>query len=174
MNLFHSFQPHELILLILGTLLFIILLIKLIKEKDISKNIIFLMVLAVGMIGFSAVSKLAFHGFVMELNHAAEAVAENPSEENIKKFNAFYDKLTLEKARRIKPEKLVTIASALEQTGQHDEAYQTVKKALLQKPSSNQAQALKQTIERSLSIRPEFTVPAAPGRSLQPRPTPAQ
>jgi len=172
MDWLNTFQPHEMILLVLGTILFIILLIKLIKEKDISKNVIILMVLAVAMIGFSAVSKLSFQGFVMELNHRAKAVTQNPTKENIARFNESYEKLKTKKETLIKPDQLVSIASALEKTGKHNEAYRTINKAIQKQPESTKARTLQTTIERSLTIRQPGFTPVRPMRTPQPRPTP--
>jgi len=156
MDSLKTFQLHELILLILGAILFLVVVIKLISEKNlknISKNVIILLILSVAMIGFSAVSKLSFQGFVVELNHQAEEVVKNPTEENIKKFTASYAKLNNNKVQLISPDKLLNIANALHKTGRNDEAQRTLTQVIEKKPASEEAKTLKLKIDNSLALR---------------------
>jgi len=149
MKLFDGLYLYEIILMLLGALLFLVLLILLvysvIKNRD-PKSMLLSLLLPVLMIGFPSISKIQYDKLVVELQHQARELEQKPGDPQLKA--AVEQKVIAVTARPIdnSPETLVTVAHAQSALGNDTQALTTVDKALQIAPQLTAAAQLKSAI----------------------------
>jgi len=165
MNLFDGLHLYEIVLLVLGVILFLTLvvtLIILVVQRRSIKSLLLFFIIPVLMIGFPAVSKVKFDKDGVEIDKLALIVAHNPTDESAK------DKLqTL--VSEIKPrasesaQALVKIARAEAVLGNSGKAVDTLNQALNRNPELEAAKDLKSR----LKMLPSTNEPAATRRAVE-------
>jgi hypothetical protein len=165
MNLFDGLHLYEIVLLILGSVLFLVLLVILItfviQRRSITVLLPFL-IASVLMIGFPAVSKVRFDENGIEIDKAALALARNPSDEAAKRK---LETLVAEAKPRAaeSAEGLVKIARAEAVLGNSGKAVDTLNQALNRNPELEAAKDLKSR----LKMLPSTNEPAATRRAVE-------
>jgi tetratricopeptide (TPR) repeat protein len=149
MNLLGGLYLHEVILMVLGTMLFLVLLFLLIysfiKNRSL-KSVLPLFLLPVLMIGFSAIKKIQYDKWVIELKNDVDKLEGNPGDQRLKA--EVESKIALVTARPIDKsvDALVTVARAQTALGKDDQALTTVDKALQIAPQSTEAANIRAAI----------------------------
>src|ERR1700739_2443621 len=87
MNLFDGLYPYEIVLLLLGVILFFVLVVilnVLVRQGRSIAPLLLFFIVPVLMIGFPAISKVKFDRNGVEIDKAAAALARNPSDGSAK------------------------------------------------------------------------------------------
>lgn len=153
MQLFEGLLFYEIVLLILGTLLFLVLLFalvySLVKKRDI-KILALFFVISIIMIGYPSIQKIKFDNGVVEIEKRTKELAQNPADSTAQK--ALMKTLSEIERRPISnPATLVKIAEAQAAIGDTAQALNYVDSALKEAPNLPAATRLRGSIE----ARPE-------------------
>jgi len=160
MKLFDGLYLYEIILMLLGALLFLVLLILLvysvIKNRDL-KLMLLSFLLPVLMIGFSSINKIQYDKLVVELQHKAQELEEKPGDQQLRA--EVEQKIAAVTARPIEQsaDALVTVARAQNALGNESQALTTVNKALQVAPQLPEAARLKTTIVDQQNLKRDAT-----------------
>jgi hypothetical protein len=139
MKLLEGLYLHEVILMVLGALLFVVLLVLLVysvlKNRDL-KLVLLSFLLPVLMIGFSSVKKIQFDKLVVDLEHQARQLEQKPGDQQLR-AEVEKNVATVTDARPIgnRPDTLVIVARAQNALGQEQQALDTAKRAVKIDPS---------------------------------------
>jgi hypothetical protein len=146
---FNGLHLYEIVMLILGAILFLavlVLLIVFVIQRRSIKALLLFFVIAVLMIGFPAVSKIKFDKDGLEIDKATQALTENPS--NLSAKTKLESLVTQTKPRLTEsPEGLVKVARAEAVLGNQDKALDTLDRALKTDPKLETAKDLKTRLE---------------------------
>lgn len=148
MRLFEGLLFYEIVLLVLGVLLFLVLLFALvysiIKKRDIKVLALFF-VISIVMIAYPSIQKIKFNEGVVEIEKRTKALEQNPTDttaqEELEKKLA-----DIEQRQISNPSTLVKIAEAQAAIGDTAKALKNVDLALKEKPDLPQAQRLRTSI----------------------------
>jgi len=149
MNLFDGLHLYEVVLLILGSTLFLVLVAVLIisvaKNRSIKPLLLFFVV-PILMIGFPAVTKVKFDKDGVEIDKATKELAENPSNPALK---SKLETLIQETKPRLDETRggPVKIARAEAVLGDREKALQTLNHALQTNPQLEVAKDLRSRLE---------------------------
>lgn len=160
MKLLEGLYLYEVMLMALGTLLFLVLLVLLIysviKNRDL-KLMFLSFLLPVLMIGFSSIKKIQYDNLVLELQHQARELEQKPGDQQLKA--EVEKKVAAVTARPIEnsADTLVTVARAQNALGKDAQALTTVNKALQVAPQLPEAAQLKTTIVDQQNLKREAT-----------------
>jgi len=149
MQFFEGLLFYELVLLVLGVLLFLVLLFALIysiiKKRDLKVLALFF-VLSIIMIGYPSIQKIKFDNGVVELEKRTRELKENPA--NTAAQNELTKSLSeIEKRPTTNPTTLVKIADAQAAIGDTAKALKNIRDALAVQPDLPQANRLRKRIE---------------------------
>jgi len=160
MKLFEGMYLHEIVMMALGALLFLVLLILLIysviKNRDL-KLMLLSFLLPVLMIGFPSFKKVQLDKWSFELQRLSQELEQKPSDQQLRaEVEAKVAAIT---ARPIEnsPETLVTVARAQNALGNESQALTTVNKALQVAPQLPEAARLKTTIVDQQNLKRDAT-----------------
>jgi hypothetical protein len=158
-SLFSGLKLYEVLLMFLGTILFMsllfILIWKVVKEKAI-KSLLMFFLLPIVMIGYPSIKSISFGDFKAELQETTRQVAETPSD------TVAHSKLLRLLAQvdynRVKddPATLTEIANAYSAIGNYDTALTIVDKAVEQGKGAGETQRVKEDIENKKKTKDEF------------------
>ena len=145
MNLFDGLHLYEIVLLILGTLFFLVLLVLLIVSILRNRSVtafLLLFPVSIVMIGFPAVSKVKFDKDGVEIDKITKELAENPSNAQLKtQLESLVKKV---RPRFSESEHgLVKLARAEAVLGDQEKAVKTLDQALTSNPQLEVAKDLK-------------------------------
>ena len=149
MNFFDGLRLYEIVLLILGTLLFLVLLVLLIvaivRNRSV-KAFILLFPISIVMIGFPAVSKIKFDKDGIEIDKITKELVENPSNTGLK---TKLEELVQQATPRFSESQhgLVKLARAEAVLGKQEKAVKTLDQALVRNPQSEAAKDLRTRLE---------------------------
>lgn len=165
MTLFDGLHLYEIILLVLGVVLFfvlvVILIIFVIQRRSITAVLPFL-IASVLMIAFPAISKVKFDQHGVEIDKLAVAVARNPSDEAAKrKLETLVTQIKPRAAESAQG--LVKIARAEAVLGNANKAVDTLNQALKRNPELEDAKDLRSR----LKMLPSTNEPAATRRAVE-------
>lgn len=157
---FSSMLPFEIILLIMGVIVFLALLFLLIwndlkKEKILTLLPFFL--IPVILVGYPSIQSVEFKDDGLSIQKYTQAVQANPADTASR--NLLEEKLAQFKSNsrtQNNPKALTTIADAQLALGKLDSAALTVKQASLIAPRSNDVKQTSDEIKRHLAIRETF------------------
>lgn len=143
-RLFEGLLQHEIILSILGMVLFLVLLFLLVymivTSKEVKKILAFF-IIPIIMIGFPGIKKFQFKGFIVDLEESMNQSANaNPTPEEVAQVA---DKISKINPNRISSlDNNITMANAYAYIGDTLNAYKSTKVALEVQPSSTEASNL--------------------------------
>lgn len=145
MYLFDGLRLYEIVLLILGTLLFLVLLVLLIvaivRNRSV-KAFILLFPISIVMIGFPAITKIKFDRDGVEIDKITKELVENPSNTELKtKLETLVQKVRPRASES--QDGLVKIARAEAVLGDQEKAVKTLDQALTSNPQLEVAKDLK-------------------------------
>lgn len=148
MAIFDGLQLYELVLLALGTILFLVLifgfLYNLIKGKSITALLGFF-VFPIAMIGFPAIQKIQIDGTVVSIEKATDQLLANPTDADVRKtLQEEVEKVTAKPISN--PRTLTVLAKAQYALGNEKRAENTLQKALDTNPKTPGAIDLKNKI----------------------------
>jgi len=146
---------YEFVLLIAGSLLFVVLLIAFLRQiftKQPYKSLLMFFLLPIAMIGFPAISEIRIEQGVIEIQKQTNAVREDPN--NAQKRASLQNRLEKLEQRPFKnPNTLATIANAQFAVGHDASAERNLNQALAVNPSLQQAQDLQKRIEVTKQLK---------------------
>ena len=165
MNVFDGLHLYEIVLLVLGVILFLVLLVALIifliQGRSI-KSLLLFFVVSVLMIGFPSVTKFKFDKDGVEIDKLALTVARNPEDASAKaKLQTLVSEIKPRAADTA--EGLVKIARAEAVLGTPSKAVDTLSQALSRNPKLETAKDLKSR----LSTLPSTNEPSAARRAVE-------
>jgi len=165
MNLFDGLYLYEVVLLVLGTIFFLVItsiLIYLVLHRRSYKGLTVLFVFPIVMIGYPSIQSVEYNNGVIKIEKTTAALQRNPSDPALRQeLSQAVGKVS---ARPISnPRNLAVVGEAQYALGNEDAANQSAKKALELDPSSTAARALQHKIELVNSLnRLSSTVQANP------------
>lgn len=146
---------YEFVLLIAGSLLFIVLLIAFLRQiftKQPYKSLLAFFLLPIMMIGFPAISEIKIEQGVIEIQKQTDALREDPN--NAEKRASLQNSLAKLEERPFKdPGTLATIATAQFAVGHDASAERNLNQALAVNPSLPQAQELQKRIQVASQLK---------------------
>jgi len=165
MNLFDGLYLYEVVLLVLGTIFFLVItsiLIYLVLHRRSYKGLTVLFVFPIVMIGYPSIQSFEYKDGILKVEKTTTALQRNPSDPALRQeLSQAVGKVS---ARPISnPRNLAVVGEAQYALGNEDAANQSAKKALELDPSSTAARALQHKIELVNSLnRLSSTVQANP------------
>jgi hypothetical protein len=175
MKIFEGLYLHEIVLLLLGVIMFcvlVVLLIVFVIQRRGIKPLLLFFVIPILMIGFPAISKVKFDKDGVEIDKATEAAAEDPSSAAVR---AKLENLVEQTKPRLaqSPEGLVKIARAEAVLGDQNKALRTLDQALNRDPKLETAKDLKTKLEtveptNKAAVRRAVQSNIAGGREVSP------
>ena len=152
MGLFYGLTGVEIILMLLGVILFLVLLFILVYQviKKMSyKYLLPFFLIPVLMIGFSSIKKISYDNGVIDIEKTTEEVKKNPDNQEARK--ALSEKIgAIESRAASDPSALVTIAKANLVLGDTVKAHKTVNQAVKLQPGLIQAKELKFKLDKRM------------------------
>jgi hypothetical protein len=149
MNLFAGLYFYEIVLLVLGIVLFLTMLVALIvsllKGNSIAPLVMFF-VISIVMIAFPSIAKVRFDEHGVEIDKATNEVVQNPSNPQAKAKLQNLLATSTDRANS-SPQRLLEIARAQAALGKKESALQNVDQALKIDPRLNAAKDLKGRLE---------------------------
>lgn len=160
MNLLGGLYLHEIILMMMGALLFLVLLILLvysvIRKRDL-KLMLMSFLLPVLMIGFSSVKKVQYNELIIELQHKTQRLEEKPGDQQLKAEVEQIVAAVTARPNEYSADTLVTVARAQNALGNDAQALTTVTKALEVAPQLPEAAQLKTAIVEQQNLKQDAT-----------------
>ena len=160
MNLLGGLYLHEIILMMMGALLFLVLLILLvysvIRKRDL-KLMLMSFLLPVLMIGFSSVKKVQYNELIIELQHKTQRLEEKPGDQQLKAEVEQIVATVTARPNEYSADALVTVARAQSALGNEAQALTTVTKALEIAPQLPEAAQLKTDIVEQQNLKQDAT-----------------
>ena len=149
MNLFDGLYLYEIVLLVLGTIFFLVItsiLIYLVLHRRSYKGLTVLFVFPIVTIGYPSIQSFEYKDGMLKVEKTTTALQTNPSDPALRQeLSQAVGKVS---ARPISnPRDLAVVGEAQYALGNEDAANQNAKKALEQDPSSSAARALQHKIE---------------------------
>ncbi|HEY3298456.1 MAG TPA: hypothetical protein VGK34_07365 [Armatimonadota bacterium] len=149
MNLFDGLYLYEIVLLVLGTIFFVVItsiLIYLVLNRRSYKGLTVLFIFPIVMIGYPSIKSIEYNDGVIKIEKTTTALQSNPSDPVLRQ--QLSQAVGQVSARPISnPRDLAVIGEAQYALGNEDAANQSAKKALELDPSSTAARALQHKIE---------------------------
>ena len=160
MNSLGGLYLHEIILMVMGALLFLVLLILLvysvIRKRDL-KLMLMSFLLPVLMIGFSSVKKVQYNELIIELQHKTQRLEEKPGDQQLKAEVEQIVATVTARPNEYSADALVTVARAQSALGNEAQALTTVTKALEIAPQLPEAAQLKTDIVEQQNLKQDAT-----------------
>lgn len=156
MSAFEGLRLYEIVMLVLGIVLFIttiVLMVYLITRKRSIKPLMYLFLLSIVMMGFPAISKIQFQGAVVDLKNRVEGEGSTTPDSTVRE--------PLDSAKRVMlqneihailerpvsdPEVLVTVARGQALLGDTSAAFKFVDSALVTNPRFRSATTFRQML----------------------------
>jgi tetratricopeptide (TPR) repeat protein len=149
MKFFDGLYPYEIVMLVLGVLLFLVLIIAFVvlvmRGKAYSKLFAFF-VIPIVMVGFPGIKSLEISESVVKIDTYTRAIQENPTDNNLRE-SLEKEVASVSGRPLVDPHVSVTIARAQIALGDNAAADGNVKKALKEAPQLPAALELKKRIE---------------------------
>jgi hypothetical protein len=156
MKIFNGLTGGEIILLVLGIILFLALLfilIYMVLNKRNFKYLIGFFLVPVLMIGFSSIKKISYDNGVIDIEKETKQVNNNPNDKVARKI-LFENIENMESRASSDPSALVTISKARLSLGDTVKAHQSVNKAFKLKPDLVPARNLKISLDKRIKRIP--------------------
>lgn len=151
-NLFDGLFVYEIILMILGTILFSLVLFLIFKNKEITRNHLAGLGLGIVMIGFPSIKSFSISDGIINIERDLEELKENP--EDMKTKKQLEEDLSDLGERPINdPERLSTLSEANLELGKEEKAKSLAKEALSKSPKNLQAKEVVNVIETEEKIK---------------------
>jgi hypothetical protein len=148
MEIFDGLLQYEIILLVLGVILFLVLLfllIYLVMKQRAFKQLIPLFLIPIVMIGFPSIQKIKYDNGIVEIEKATKSLSEQPSNEKIK-ADLDLKIQNIQSRAATHPTGLMAIANARLALGDTVKARQSINSALTIRPDLPAALHLKKQI----------------------------
>ena len=151
-NLFDGLFLYEIILMLLGSILFLVVIFLIVKQKDINKNHLMGIGFSIVMIAFPSIKSFSIQDGIINIEKNLEELKDNPEDAATKK--------TLEQQvgsigdRPVNnPERLTTLSEANLELGKTQKAETLAKEALDKSPENKQAAEVVSVIEVEKDIK---------------------
>jgi tetratricopeptide (TPR) repeat protein len=154
MSMLDGLLPYEVVLLILGVMLFLVLLVLLVAQVVRGKSYVGLLAffsIPIAMIAYPSVQKVQFQGGVVTIDKATDQLQAAPTDPAARS-NLTNRVKSLANRPTADPAALASIARAQFALGQHAAADATLRKALQAAPALPQALELKQRIDADKAL----------------------
>lgn len=146
---------HDIVLIILGALMFLILLgglgVKIVKSEEVSKLYLLGFLIPILMIGFPSIQRLSFSRDLIELEKLAKEVSENP--ENTLARAQLDEKIESVGPRAKSVESKQKVAESYLAGDQPEKARETAKEVLEQDPDNLTAKGIVSVVEAETEFR---------------------
>jgi tetratricopeptide (TPR) repeat protein len=146
---------HDIVLMILGILLFLVLLIGMIIyffRKEPFGKLLFFFFIPIVMIGYPSIQKISFSSEMIEFEKNKQQVAQNPQDSTAKE--ALKESLEEIQHRRVRsPEGLASIGEAYVMLGNYQKAEKFADSALSQSPNLQKAKEVKSVVELEENLK---------------------
>lgn len=152
MKLFDGLFLYEVILMVLGAILFCVVLFLIVKEKQLTKNHLAGIGLAIVMIAFPSIKSFSISDGIINIERDLEELKENPADSATQK--KLEEEVSIIGERPINnAERLTTLSEANLELGKQTRAESLAKEALLKSPNNLEAKEVVTVIEVDKSIK---------------------
>ena len=145
-NLFDGLFLYEVILMLLGSVLFGVVIFLMIKNKELNKNHLLGIGLAIVMIAFPSIKSFSISDGIINIERDLEELKENPNDKSIEK-SLEQDLGSIGDRPIGSPERLTTLSEANLELGKKEKAVTLAKEALVKEPKNLQAAEVVNVIE---------------------------
>lgn len=151
-DLFDGLFLYEIILMILGSVLFCVVIFLMIKSKELNKNHLMGIGLAIVMIAFPSIKSFSISDGIINIERDLEELKENPNDKTIEK-NLEQDLGSIGNRPINNPESLTTLSEANLELGKKEKAASLAKEALIKSPKNLEAAEVVNVIEVDKKIK---------------------
>ena len=137
---------YELLLMILGSILFLAIITLILKQKEITKNHLLALGIAIVAVGFPGIKSFSITDGILKIEKSIEELEDNPESQEVKE--ALEKGVVAVEERPIKnAERLVTLSEANLKLGHTEKAVTQAKTALESKPNLETATEVIEVVE---------------------------
>ena len=151
-NLLDGLFLYEVILMLLGSVLFCVVIFLIVKNKELDKNHLMAISLAIVMIAFPSVKSFSISDGIINIERDLEELKENPNDKEIEK-NLEQDLGSIGDRPINNAERLTTLSEANLELGKKQRAKELAKEALVKAPENIQAAEVVNVIEVDKKIK---------------------
>lgn len=151
-NLVDGLFLYEIILMVLGTILFSLVLFLIFKNKEITKNHLMGLGLGIVMIAFPSIKSFSISDGIINIERDLEELKENPEDATTKK-KLEQDVSDIGERPINNPERLTTLSEANLELGKKEKAKTLANEALSKSPENLQAKEVVNIIEIEETIK---------------------
>lgn len=151
-NLFDGLFLYEVILMLLGSVLFGVVIFLMVKNKELNKNHLMGIGLAIVMIAFPSIKSFSISDGIINIERDLEELKDNPNDKTIEK-SLEQDLGSIGDRPINSPERLTTLSEANLELGKKEKAASLANEALIQEPENLQAAEVINVIEVDKKIK---------------------
>lgn len=145
-NLFDGLFLYEVILMLLGSVLFGVVIFLMVKNKELNKNHLMGISLAIVMIAFPSIKSFSISDGIINIERDLEELKENPNDKALEK-SLEQDLGSIGDRPINDPERLTTLSQANLELGKTEKAGTLAKEALVKEPENQKAAEVVNIIE---------------------------
>ena len=151
-NLLDGLFLYEIILMILGTILFLAIVTLILKQKEITKNHLLGLGIAIVSIGFPGIKSFSITDGMLKIEKSIEELEADPANKDVQE--ALEKGVVAVEDRPIKnPERLVTLSEANLELGHKEKAVTQAKSALESQPNLPEAEEVIEVVNVEKQIK---------------------
>lgn len=151
-NLFDGLFLYEIILMLLGSVLFGVVIFLMVKNKELNKEHLMGIGLAIVMIAFPSIKSFSISDGIINIERDLEELKENPNDKDLEK-SLEQDLGTIGDRPISNAERLTTLSEANLELGKKEKASTLAKEALVKSPKNLQAAEVVNVIEVDEKIK---------------------
>ncbi len=150
-NLFDGLFLYEVILMLLGSVLFGVVIFLMVKNKELNKNHLMGISLAIVMIAFPSIKSFSISDGIINIERDLEELKENPNDKTLEK-SLEQDLGSIGDRPINNAERLTTLSQANLELGKTEKAASLANEALIKQPKNMQAAEVVKVIELDKKI----------------------